>query len=411
MKASRLIVLVLAVSAAVGVACAADEPATVPEEQATVSQVAEETATVAPAPTATTPPAPTATAPTVAAAVIEPVLNKAGPEVRGLQKWFNGDPTTIGQQIADGRVVLVDFWTYTCINCIRTFPFLRQWHDKYADRGLTILGIHSPEFEFEKVADNVADAINRYDLGWRVAQDNEFETWRAFNNRFWPAKYLFDTSGEIIYSHFGEGDYLETEEKIREVLTAAGYDVSDIPLGGIEAPKRDPDAYTMTRELYGGYERNYSFGGQYAGQPEYYEEPDVELFYEDGGSYAHNKWYVQGLWRNEREAIVHARETETLEDYFAIKFASRSVIVVINPEAPGPFDVVVEIDGEPLTEAQAGEDIAWDAEGRSLLKVDGGREYLAVELDEFGVHELKLSSNAANFAIFALTFGINLAGA
>ena len=136
-----------------------------------------------------------------------------------------------------------------------------------------------------------------------------------------------------------------------------------------------------------------------------------ELFYEDGGSYAHNKWYVQGLWRNEREAIVHARETETLEDYFAIKFASRSVIVVINPEAPGPFDVVVEIDGEPLTEAQAGEDIAWDAEGRSLLKVDGGREYLAVELDEFGVHELKLSSNAANFAIFALTFGINLAGA
>ncbi len=421
MKASRLIVLVLAVSAAVAVACAADEPATVPEEQAAVSQVAEETATVAPAPVETAPaetapaetPAAAETAPVEApaAAVAEPVLNKAGPEVTGLQEWFNGDPTTIGQQIADGRVVLVDFWTYTCINCIRTFPFLRQWHDKYADRGLTILGIHSPEFEFEKVADNVADAIDRYDLGWRVAQDNEFETWRAFNNRFWPAKYLFDTSGEIIYSHFGEGDYLETEEKIREVLTAAGYDVSDIPVGGIEAPERDPDATAMTRELYGGYERNYSFNGQYAGQAEYYDDPDVELFYEDDLSYSHNRWYLQGLWRNEREAIVHARDTENLEDYFAIKFAARSVIVVMNPVAPEPFEVVVEIDGEPLTEAQAGEDVTWNAEGRSLLKVDGGREYLAVELDEFGVHELKLRSNSSNFAIFALTFGINLAGA
>ena len=339
-----------------------------------------------------------------------PALNTSGPELIGLQKWFNRGPTTIGQENAAGRVVLIDFWTYTCINCIRTFPFLGQWHEKYTDYGLTIIGVHSPEFEFEKESTNIADAILRNKIDWPVVQDNDFKTWRAFGNHYWPSKYLFDINGEIVYQHFGEGNYLETERKIREALTEAGNDISGIPFGGRQRLQRDPEAYTVTRELYGGYERNFSPRGQYAGQSDYYNETDVEVFYRDTVVHQHNKWYLQGLWRNERQAIVHARVTEGLEDYFALKFAARSVMVVINPVYPDPFEVIVKIDGRPLSSDQAGSDITWDRQGRSVLKVDGGREYVVVELDEFGVHELKLISDSANFAIYALTFGINLKG-
>ena len=149
-------------------------------------------------------------------------------------------------------------------------PFLRDWHEKYSERGLVILGVHSPEFDFEHDPDNVADAIERLGIEWPVAQDNDFATWRAFDNQFWPAKYLFSSSGEVIYSHFGEGAYGETEQAIRDALVAAGWDVSDIPLGMIEEPERDPLAQGQTRELYGGYERNYHQRGIYAAQSEYY---------------------------------------------------------------------------------------------------------------------------------------------
>lgn len=345
------------------------------------------------------------------AARAEPLKNENGPDLVGLQEWFNSDPTTIGELVALNRVVLVDFWTYTCINCIRTFPFLKQWHGKYEDRGLTILGVHSPEFEFEKVASNVLAAVERYEMKYPVAQDNNMATWNAFGNRFWPAKYLFDTDGEIIYTHFGEGDYIETEAAIRAALEEAGYDVSDIPLGADEGPQRDPAARRMTRELYGGYARNYSYSGVYAGQPEYYEGPDRVVSYEDAVPHDDNRWYLQGEWRNEREAIVHARRTESLEDYLALKFIARSVNVVISPVAPEPFEVVIEIDERPLESNEAGGDIAWDDEGRSIIRVVEAREYRIVELDEFGEHELKLSSNSPNFAIFAFTFGINTKGA
>ena len=121
----------------------------------------------------------------------------------------------IAELAAEGKVVLVDFWTYTCINCIRTLPYLRDWWAQYEDDGLVILGIHTPEFEFEKDYQNVADAIETHSVGWPVAQDNNMTTWRNFENRYWPAKYLYNVRGEMIYSHFGEGAYAETEERIR----------------------------------------------------------------------------------------------------------------------------------------------------------------------------------------------------
>ena len=246
-------------------------------------------------------------------------------EVTGLGTWFNSEPFTIAEQLNRGNIVLIDFWTYTCINCVRTLPYLRDWHEKYAGVGLVILGVHSPEFDFEYDAENVAEAIERLGVLWPVAQDNDFRTWREFENNYWPAKYLFGPGGDVVYQHFGEGDYEETERFIRVALTAAGHDVSGVS-GGLAAPEpeRDPNARDQTRELYGGYARNYTRQGVYAAQVEYYDGPDEERLYSDIDTTeqprVHHRWYVHGLWRNEREAIVHARQTEALEDYFALVF-------------------------------------------------------------------------------------------
>jgi thiol-disulfide isomerase/thioredoxin len=344
---------------------------------------------------------------------------QAGPveperELVGITGWLNTEPFTIADQLAQDRVVLIDFWTYTCINCIRTMPFLREWHDKYADSGLVILGVHSPEFDFEHDAGNVLAEMERLGVVWPVAQDNDFATWREFENSFWPAKYLIGVDGDVRYTHFGEGAYAETELEIRAALTEAGWDVSGIAAGSAE-PERDPEAGAQTRELYGGYERNYHTRGLYAAQEEYYVGPDMVFEYEDIDTSTfernHNQFYLQGPWRNEREAIVHARMTSDLQDYLALRFVSRSVNVVLNPPPGEPFTVVIELDGRPLAPEEAGADISWDEEGQSVIVVDSARVYAIVELPEWSDHDLRLRSNSASFAVFAFTFGNYLEGA
>src|SRR5918996_1611180 len=153
-----------------------------------------------------------------------PVLGRA-PDFTGNDRWFN-TPADAPLELADlrGRVVLIDFWTYTCINCIRTLPYLRAWDGSYRDDGLTIVGVHTPEFAFEREADNVREAIAANRLRYPVAQDNEFATWSAWGNQYWPSKYLIDDRGRVRYAHFGEGAYEETEAAIRALLAEAGRD-------------------------------------------------------------------------------------------------------------------------------------------------------------------------------------------
>ena len=397
-------------------------PTATPEPTPTATPEPTPTATPEPTPTATPEPTPTATPDPTPTATPDPTptpeATPEGPrivpeyEVVGLGRWFNSEPFTIQEQLEAGNVVLIDFWTYSCINCVRTLPFLRSWHEKYADRGLVILGVHRPEFAFERSAENVAAAIERLDVPWPVAQDNDSRTWRTFNNRWWPAKFLFDKTGEVVYDHIGEGRYDETERAIRKALTEAGHDVSDIPVGTVSNSPTQSGG-TKTKEMWAGTRRNYgSFIS--AAQDEYFLGANRVVDYEDETApedREHNKWYVQGLWRNEQEAMVHARETENLEDYFVFIFRARSVNVVISPPEPEPFDVYIEIDGRWLEPEEAGPDIEFDDEGRSFIRVSEPRHYEIVQLPTFGQHELKLASNSDNFAIFALTFGRYLEGA
>ena len=331
------------------------------------------------------------------------------PEFTGLNSWINSDPLTLEQ--LRGKVVLVDFWTYTCINCIRTFPYLKEWQEKYADVGLVIVGVHSPEFEFEKVRENVVKSAQESGLVYPIAQDNDFRTWRAYSNRFWPAKYLVDHQGTVRYTHFGEGAYLETEQVIRALLTESGADLSSTPLGTDDGPTRDPAALIpqdpesfLTRELYGGYERNANISGLYIAHQEYYDGSSRTLHYIDPQEHLNGHFYLQGLWYNDAESIVHARQTEELEDYIALKFAANEVNAVIDPQMDRSFIVEVSLDGRPLSADEAGVDMVV-RDDRSYFQVTGARIYRVVALPEYGVHELRLASNSPEFALFAFTFG------
>lgn len=374
---------------------------------------------VAPAPQPAQPATETAPAPSEAPEPATAESARTGderlaPELVGLNNWINSEPLTLeGQR---GNVVLIDFWTYTCINCLRTLPYIKNWHEKYANQGLVIIGVHTPEFDFEKDGDNVVAFMNKEMLKYAVAQDNDYGTWRAFENQYWPAKYLIDKDGYIRYMHFGEGAYEETERQIRDLLAEKGASIAQISLDTRPELAPDPSAASgdpltsQTRELYAGYERNFSAAAArrvppYIVQREFYDEIDHDAEYQDPGEHVNHFIYLHGLWHNGRESLTHARTTENYEDYLLVKFYARSVNVVIAPQGAEGYDVKVTLDGKPLDRTQAGADVRLDQDGNTYVRVDEARMYRIVKLPEFGGHELKLSSNSNDFTVFAYTFG------
>jgi thiol-disulfide isomerase/thioredoxin len=138
------------------------------------------------------------------------------PEFQGIDNWINSPPLTLAQ--LKGKVVLVEFWTYSCINCIHVTPYVKGWRARYKDRGLVVVGVHTPEYGYEKVPANVESAVKRFGIQYPVAQDNRYDTWQAYGNNYWPAIYLIDRDGRVVYRHFGEGDYAQTEARIQQLL-------------------------------------------------------------------------------------------------------------------------------------------------------------------------------------------------
>jgi len=346
------------------------------------------------------------------------------PEFQGIDSWINSEPLSL--EDLRGQVVLVDFWTYSCVNCIRTFPYLKEWHRKYSGYGLVIVGIHTPEFGFEKLRENVEAAAKSHGLEYPIAQDNDYRTWNAYSNNFWPAKYLIDRQGNLRYHHFGEGSYAETEEVIRELLaesgSGSGSPPQDVELNSSPEPEQDPDAFgpipgrRLTRELYAGYYRNESLPSSsapsllgpllaYILQEEYYRQQDAAVFYEDLGGHLNNFIFLQGLWQNGRESLSHARITEDYEDYIAIKFYANSVNAVMLGDTGSPEPVRVTLDGLPLDRESAGADVMFAPDGSSYVLVGQPKMYRLVEKAHFSGHELRLSPQSADFSLFNFTFG------
>ncbi len=166
----------------------------------------------------------------LAAVVVELDERDPAPEFAGIEAWLNGDPETMAG--LQGQVVLIDFWTFGCINCRRTLPYLGQWYDRYTPYGLKVIGVHTPEFGYESELDNVRGALADLGVDWAVAIDNDKKTWRAWRNRWWPRKFLIDADGIVRYDRIGEGAYLQTEKAIRLLLEENGADLSDVPFGG-----------------------------------------------------------------------------------------------------------------------------------------------------------------------------------
>jgi len=382
-------------------------------EDSTTDPAPPAAAEVAPKPEPTPTAVPT---PSLSLPITEDTLTAPRIMGEGINEWVNSEELILSELQEENRVVLIDFWTYTCINCIRTLPYLKQWHDKYADRGLVIIGVHTPEFEFEKSLDNVKEAVEGFEIKYPVVQDNNYWTWNAFNNRYWPAKYLIDKDGYVRYSHFGEGKYDETEQAIRLLLEEADQAVADIsddenPVR-LVAPNalssRNPDG--LTRELYAGTHRNYSalrsgIRAPYVLNDEYYKRANTDTEYTDPGDWQNHHIYLQGLWHNGEESLRHARMTEDFEDYMALSFNAVDVNVVLRTQSETPYTVQIRMDGEPLSSEDAGNDIWFDDEGRSFITVDEPRLYGLVRLDGFESHELTLSSNSDEFEVFAFTFG------
>jgi cytochrome c biogenesis protein CcdA/thiol-disulfide isomerase/thioredoxin len=318
-------------------------------------------------------------------------LPNAGPapDFVDTQQWFNtpdGKPLSIADLTnGQGRVVLIDFWTYTCINCIRTLPYLEGWDRKYRDQGLTIIGVHSPEFPFEKDAGNVADAISRYGIQYPVVQDNDLGTWDAFGNQYWPAHYLIDANGDVRYAHFGEGAYGETEAAIRSLLAEAG----DSNLGGRSKPEGDvqvADQALRTPETYLGVAR--AAGWVNGPQPGSKDYGPLRI-----SNLALNQFAYGGAWDIGNEAAKAGAGAAV-----GLSFKARRVFLVLG--SPGQKrDVQVLLDGKPISSADAGEDVK-----DGTVTVSNQRLYRLVDLPKAGQHTLELRF-APGIEGYAFTFG------
>lgn len=305
----------------------------------------------------------------LAAARKLPVLGTA-PEFTETQDWFNtpGDrPLTLAS--LRGRVVLVDFWTYTCINCIRTLPYLKAWNAAYAKDGLTIVGVEAPEFEFEKSAANVANAIGQFGLRYPVVQDNDMGTWNAYGNEYWPADYLIDARGKVRYATFGEGDYDKTETAIRALLAQAGHQVGGHSHpAGVVAPSEiaTPETYLGTARAEGWID------GPKTGTHDYGPPPR--------GALALNDFAYSGTWdiaSQPAEAISGAGVD--------VEFKAKNVYLVLSSPGERPLPVQVLLDGHRIPAAEAGADVH-----HGVVTVRRQRLYWLVALPNDQQHRLSL---------------------
>jgi cytochrome c biogenesis protein CcdA/thiol-disulfide isomerase/thioredoxin len=312
-----------------------------------------------------------------------PVLGPA-PEIVPGGEWFNTEPLSLSGLQAERRVALIDFWTYTCINCIRTFPELRSWHEEYGDDGLTILGVHTPEFPFEREAANVERAIDDFDIDYPVVQDNAYATWNAFANRYWPAKYLIDAEGNVRYAHFGEGAYGTTERAIRSLLAEAGR-----PVGAEtdETRTERADPRLRTPETYLGAARAEGFvnGPIRPGTKDFRAPPPASL--------SLNEFAYEGPWRI---GLSSARSLGAAR--LSLGFQARRVFLVAGSAGPAR-ELEVRLDGSPIEAAAAGEDV-----DEGVARIGEQRLYRLVELDRAGRHTLSLGFEPG-ISGFAFTFG------
>ncbi|MDE1925341.1 MAG: redoxin family protein [Patescibacteria group bacterium] len=306
-------------------------------------------------------------------------------------KFINSEPFKLKDLIGK-KVILIDFWTYTCINCLRTLPYVEAWDSKYKDQGLVIIGVHSPEFDFEKDYNNVVDAVKRLGVKYPVMQDNDHATWDAYQNQYWPAEYLIDIDGYITDTHFGEGNYAETESKIQAALKERDrvLGLSDtVPTGTVNpsgvvtvsnTEVQSPETYFgATRNEYLGDGTQGTVGTQELSAPPTIRE---------------NSLYLDGSWNFQNE---YAENTATGAKII-YKYNSKNVYFV--GTASKPVKITILLDGKPIG-ADRGADVA--ADGTAIIQEN--RLYKLVESSNYGDHTLEIIVNNPGLQAYTFTFG------
>jgi cytochrome c biogenesis protein CcdA/thiol-disulfide isomerase/thioredoxin len=321
------------------------------------------------------------------------------PEITSPDGYVNtsGNPITIGE-FKGKKVVLIDFWTYSCINCQRTIPYLKAWDEKYRDQGLQIIGLHTPEFAFERVQANVEKAVRDFGLKYPSVLDNAYGTWNAFGNSYWPRKYLIDIDGYIVYDHIGEGGYAETEKAIQAALAeradrlGGAMPSKDIAApGGVVAVNHTA---VGSPETYFGAWRNENFGNGTPGQT------GSKMFTYTGNAEP-NAFYLDGSWNVQSEfAQTALNETARL----IYNYQAKNVYLVAGSSHKNIIEVEVQRDGKPLEKANAGIDVIFK-DGKSYLQIGANTLYHVVGDTDYGQHIVEFITNSPGFQIYTFTFG------
>ncbi|MCW8400071.1 cytochrome c biogenesis protein DipZ [Legionella sp. PATHC038] len=297
------------------------------------------------------------------------------PPIQGIDAWINSAPLRLVD--LHGKVVLIDFWTYSCINCLRTLPYIKDWYTRYHDKGLVIIGIHTPEFDFEKNLDNVKAAVSRYGILYPVALDSQFVTWRNYQNHYWPAHYLINKKGEVVYRRFGEGDYDVMENNIRFLLG-----IKD--LSTLKSLQNASFILTQTPETYLGYAKadsNYS--------PELIKDKTAQYHFAD--KLSTNAWGLEGLWQVNAEYLL----AEDVNAAIKIQFNARKVYAVMGNSSAKPIKVRVI-----LTDGQSGKKL----QEKSII-IDKYALYELVSQKKFTSGYLQIIANEPGLKVYTFTFG------
>jgi thiol-disulfide isomerase/thioredoxin len=312
--------------------------------------------------------------------------------------WIGTDkPPTMAS--LRGKVVIVDFWDYTCINCIRTFPHLKLWYQRYHDDGLEIVGVHKGEFEFAQNAENVRKAYARFALPWPVIADVKDEVWNAFHADAWPQSFLIDRSGHVIDIHTGEGEYGKFEQEIQDALRQGHAELNfsadviepDKPLFGAGGE--------ITQETYVGYERGQAWGGEIGNSEGF--EPDKVVDYAPTTVRPSHGFWVSGKWLNKGDYFESVDSGASL----GIRYHARDAYVVLARGGAEPVKLVIERDGSPIPAAMRGKDVQVDEKGGTFILINEPRMYYAVTKEDDGTHDLLLKPEVAGERVFSFTFG------
>jgi thiol-disulfide isomerase/thioredoxin len=321
--------------------------------------------------------------------------------------WVNSAPLTLAD--LRGKVVLVDFWEYTCVNCLRTLPYLREWYKRYAKYGFVIVGVHTPEFTFSADAKNVEAAMKRLDVTWPVVLDNNETLWKRYSTNNWPHELLFDQTGKRNDSVIGEGAYTETEQRIQFLLKRADPSLQLPPIMALlpqdSYSKPGAVCYPKTDETFVG-GQNARIGNpppqaardQFGQQTSPLSGLTLAMYY-DKADHKDGLIYLQGSWRKVSQGLTSMDGREHL----ALKYHAIQVVGVLRPEGAAQT-VIVTQDGKPLAHEDAGSDIQYDAQGRSYMTVDAPRAYDIVDNKKWATHDLMLEPQAAGVGIYSFDF-------